>query len=219
MKKTLILLSICSMAAFAEEGVPTDTQIFHDIRVTLVGLPTTIDTHLENKSTNKGYDSTSTIDSAGELSIGYQFNHYRDKFGALIGANLDFITTKDEFNGATDTTNNVGPSLHIGLGFRPVKFFNLEGLLFAGLGSSSEDLKGVYNKDIPSNSGHYTKLGAELRAVFTMGPGFQLFLQGGYISLRQTLTFANDPSINLAELEVTNKAQGGTFGLGAGWRF
>lgn len=220
MKKPLILLSIFSIVGYASEIEESEKVNFHEIRLSLIALPTSISSHLENKSTKKTYDATYSIDSAGELSIGYQFSHYvAPTLAVLVGANLDIIGTEDNANGVTDTTSNVGPSLHLGASLRPVDFFNMEGLVFGGFGTSEEKVKGAYSKDISSSSGSYTQVGVELRFVFTMGPGFQLFAQVGYIGLRQTLKYSRDSSINLGELEFTNKADGGTYGLGAGWRF
>jgi hypothetical protein len=217
MHKAVVLFAFAAIAGAAEDA---QDLTFSDVRLTLSSLPTKVHTKLDNKSTGVSATSDDTIDSSGEIAIGYQYSHYKDNgLGFLVGIDLDIIGTKDESNGVKDTTSNVGPAVQLGLGYRVNSLFNLEGTLVGGIGFSSEKVSGFFSKDIESTSGAYTKIGVLIRAVFTLKPGLQLFAQGGYLSFEQTLKYDADPSINLGQLEFTNTAKGGTFGLGAGWRF
>jgi hypothetical protein len=214
------VLFATSAAAAAADDVAAPL-LHHDIRVILSGLPTHSDAHTENKSTGITTDDSSTLDSAGEISIGYQFTRQSAgaPIGIILGAHLDLIGISDKSGGVTDETAGIGPSLEAGFEVEPAHWLNLEAALVGGFGAAAEKVKGLGSKDLESASGSYGKVGVLVRAVFTIQPGFQLLAQFGYVALRMNTEFDDDPALTIGQYENRNDLKGATFGLGAGWRF
>lgn len=214
--KTFLLITL-SLSLIAAEESPLIVD--HDVRVTVSALPHSYDASFKNNETGETFSSDGSLDSAGWVAFDYQASlHKTGPFAFLVGGGIDFIHISEEDSAGRDTIDGVGLHLTAGGSIRPTAMLSFEGSVFGGFGGASGELKDKTDgTTLTSDSGGYGIVGILGRAVVTFKPGFQAFLQVGFVSAAFTTNY--EPTATTVDFDLDAYVRGGTFGGGLGWRF